>query len=54
MGWKDGDEMTYEITDQDKEDYEKRIQHIPKVDYNSMIRLIILLSFCRPIKIQQH
>ena len=31
MGWKDGDEMTYEITDQDKEEYEKRIQHIPKV-----------------------
>ena len=31
MGWKDGDDMTYEITDQDKEEYEKRIQHVPKV-----------------------
>lgn len=45
MGWKDGDEMTYEITDQDKEEYEKRIQHIPKVsriifDLNAFICLL--------------
>jgi hypothetical protein len=29
MGW--NDDMTYEITDQDKEEYEKRIQLLPKV-----------------------
>lgn len=31
MGWKEGDELTYEITDEDKEEYEKRIQLSPKV-----------------------
>ena len=31
MGWKDCDEITYEITDKDKEEYEKRIQILPKV-----------------------
>lgn len=35
MGWKDGDEVTYEITDQDKEEYEKRIKHSPKTDNTS-------------------
>ncbi|CAF5135226.1 unnamed protein product, partial [Rotaria sp. Silwood1] len=30
MGWKECDEITYEITDQDKEEYEKRIQLLPK------------------------
>lgn len=45
MGW--NDEMTYEITDKDKEEYEKRIKSFPKV-----IRKIFLLlnskmiSFC--------
>jgi len=32
MGWKDCDEITYEITDKDKEEYEKRIQLLPKTD----------------------
>jgi hypothetical protein len=32
MGW--NDDMTYEITDQDKEEYEKRIQLLPKVGLN--------------------
>ncbi|CAF3498649.1 unnamed protein product [Rotaria sp. Silwood2] len=30
MGWKEYDEISYEITDQDKEEYEKRIQLLPK------------------------
>ena len=29
MGWNDN--MTYEITDKDKEEYEKRMKHFPKV-----------------------
>ena len=43
MGWKDGDEMTYEITDQDKEEYEKRIQHIPKV--RQIIEVLLFFNF---------
>ncbi|CAF3735499.1 unnamed protein product [Rotaria sordida] len=35
MGWKECDEITYEITDQDKEEYEKRIQLLPKTDNTS-------------------
>ncbi|CAF3529556.1 unnamed protein product [Rotaria sp. Silwood1] len=35
MGWKECDEITYEITDQDKEEYEKRIQLLPKTDHTS-------------------
>jgi hypothetical protein len=31
MGWKECDEITYEITDKDKEEYEKRIKVLPKV-----------------------
>ena len=31
MGWKDCDDIMYEITDKDKEEYEKRIKHSPKV-----------------------
>lgn len=31
MGWNDCDERSYEITDKDKEEYEKRIQFLPKV-----------------------
>ena len=31
MGWKDCDDITYEITDQDKEEYEKRLRNLPKV-----------------------
>jgi len=31
MGWNDCDEITYEITDKNKEEYEKRIQLLPKV-----------------------
>jgi hypothetical protein len=31
MGWKEYDEINYEITDKDKEEYEKRIQLLPKV-----------------------
>lgn len=45
MGWKDGDEMTYEITDQDKEEYEKRIQHIPKV--GQIIEVFLFFDRCR-------
>jgi len=30
MGW--NDDMTYEITDKDKEEYEKRIKLLPKVN----------------------
>jgi hypothetical protein len=33
MGWNDSDEITYEITDKDKEEYEKRIKRLPKVIY---------------------
>jgi hypothetical protein len=29
MGW--NDDMTYEITDEDKKEYEKQIKHLPKV-----------------------
>jgi hypothetical protein len=32
MGWNDG--MTYEITDKDKEEYEKRLKLLPKVKLN--------------------
>ncbi len=35
MGWKDCDEITYEITDKDKEEYEKRIQLLPKVRFTN-------------------
>jgi hypothetical protein len=35
MGWNDCDERTYEITDKDKEEYEKRIQLLPKTDNTS-------------------
>ncbi|CAF2715297.1 unnamed protein product [Rotaria sp. Silwood2] len=35
MGWKEYDEISYEITDQDKEEYEKRIQLLPKTDHTS-------------------
>lgn len=31
MGWKECDEITYEITDQDKEEYEKQIKSLRKV-----------------------
>ncbi len=31
MGW--NDDMNYEITDKDKEEYEKRIKLLPKVNY---------------------
>jgi len=34
MGWNDCDEITYEITDKDKEEYEKRIQLLPKVKHH--------------------
>jgi hypothetical protein len=30
MGW--NDDMTYEITDKDKEEYEKRLKLLPKVN----------------------
>lgn len=30
MGW--NDDMTYEITDKDKEDYEKQLKLLPKVN----------------------
>lgn len=33
MGW--NDEMTYEITDKDKEEYEKRIKSFPKINNQS-------------------
>ncbi|CAF0862996.1 unnamed protein product [Rotaria sordida] len=33
MGW--NDDMTYEITDKDKEEYEKRIKFLPKTDNRS-------------------
>jgi hypothetical protein len=32
MGW--NDDLTYEITDQDKEEYEKRLQLLPKVRFH--------------------
>ncbi|CAF3815578.1 unnamed protein product [Rotaria magnacalcarata] len=35
MGWKEYDDIAYEITDKDKEEYEKRIQHLPKTDNTS-------------------
>jgi hypothetical protein len=35
MGWNDCDERTYEITDKDKEEYEKRIQLLPKVSWDT-------------------
>ncbi len=34
MGW--NDDTTYEITDKDKEEYEKRIKLLPKVNSNEI------------------
>jgi hypothetical protein len=46
MGWNDCDEITYEITDKDKEEYEKRIQLLPKVNITSHLNhLINIYSF---------
>ncbi|CAF3554930.1 unnamed protein product [Rotaria sp. Silwood1] len=41
MGWKECDEITYEITDQDKEEYEKRIQLLPKVSIQYTVNLLL-------------
>jgi len=41
MGWNDCDEITYEITDKDKEEYEKRIQLLPKVNITSHLNHVI-------------
>ena len=45
MGWKDCDEITYEITDKDKEEYEKRIQLLPKVTFRIVFHILDLLLF---------
>jgi hypothetical protein len=31
MGWNECDDITYEITDKDKEEYEKQMKLLPKV-----------------------
>ncbi|CAF0756115.1 unnamed protein product [Adineta steineri] len=40
MGW--NNDMTYEITDTDKEEYEKQIKYFPKVNLNN--RSSVLMS----------
>lgn len=41
MGW--SDDMSYEITDKDKEEYEKRIKIFPKVNLNEIFNINILI-----------
>jgi hypothetical protein len=56
MGWNDCDEITYEITDKDKEEYEKRIQLLPKVNIilNHVVYIYSFFVYIRRIIHQLH
>ncbi len=45
MGWKECDEITYEITDKDKEEYEKQIKLLPKVRKKTFTKIYVFFSF---------